>query len=63
MSRSTNRSSTAKQNHLVTGGELLLKTTEERIQRTSKRVMRSKRIDEAFDVSKNLALNWRAPSK
>ena len=63
MSRSSNNPSTARQNHLVTGGELLLKTTQERIQRTSVRVMRAKRIDDAFALSKNLNLNWRAPAK
>lgn len=48
--------------HLAGGGDLLLVLTKERIQRTTRRVVRAKRIDDAFAASKQVALNWRAPT-
>lgn len=52
----------AQEKHLAGGGDLLLVLTKERIERTTGRVIRAKRIDDAFAASKNLHLNWRAPT-
>lgn len=51
----------AREKHLAGGGDLLLVLTQDRIQRTTRRVVRAKRIDDAFAASKQVALNWRAP--